>query len=546
MAADSKAKLLQEAEKFVLQGKVPQAIGEYIKIVKLDPNDVLILNTIGDLHLRQKQVSEANQYFSSVAESYVRNNFFLKALAVYKKILSTDPNNLEINATMASLYAKQGLSIDARNQYLKIAALLENRGQSGEILEIFEKIVELDPANAVIQQKLAELYYAAGADKKAHNSWTGAARAQLKAGDVAGAMDSIRRAIELDPVDGKAIGSLLECCRKSGNFKPALDQLKKSIQLAPQNLDMREMLGQAYLETDDLEMAAKAFHAVFSMDESRYEGFFAVAQAMINKDDCDQAANCLDPIIPVLITRRETERAAELFGQILNRRPKHLFALNRMAAIYSATGDQPHYLETLDTIADHYMETNHPAEALEYLEKIIQTNPESKKHRKLHRQAFAEVYPDTPYVPPVVPPEAVAAPNAVRDSNQRGTASGEMSPEIVEADLLLNYGLKEKALKLLQGLEIREPANKDMRVRLMHLYKADHKYAEAAKQCLLLAALCRMSKNEEAAQTYIAEARQIAPDMDEYAQDLMEFAQLNGISAKSMMNAAAGKRPDQS
>lgn len=543
MAADSKAKLLQEAEKYVLSGKVPQAIGEYLKIVKLDPNDVLILNTIGDLYLRQKQISEASKYFSRVAEHYARNNFFLKALAVYKKILSANPNDLEINATMASLYAKQGLSIDARNQYLKIVALLENAGRSGEILIIFEKIVELDPGNAVIQQKLAELYYAAGSDKQAHTCWTAAARAQLKARDVAGAMASIQRAIELDPLDAKAIESLLECCRKTRDFTPAFDQLKKSITLAPQNMDLREMLGQAYLETDDLEMATKAFQAVFMIDESRYEGFFAVTQAMINKDDCDQAANILDTVIPILITRRETERAAELFRQILQRCPMHIFALNRMADIYSATGDQPHYLETLDIIADHYMETNSPAEALECLEKIIQANPESEKHRNLHQQAFTEAHPNTPYVAPEVPPEAAAAPNPISSSSQLETTSGETSPEIVEVDLLLNYGLKEKALRLLQSLEIREPGNKDMRTRLMHLYKADNKYAEAAKQCLLLAALCRMVKNEEAAQTYIAEARQMAPDMDEYAQDLMEFARLNGIFAESMTNSAPADAP---
>ena len=123
----------------------------------------------------------------------------------------------------------------------------------------------------------------------------------------------------------------------------------------PPSLDMREMLGQAYMEINDLEMAAKAFQSVFSMDESRYEGFFAVAQAMIDKDDCDQAANILDAIIPILITRRETERAAELFGQILHRRPKHIVTLVKMAAIYSATGDHSRYLETLDQIADHYL-----------------------------------------------------------------------------------------------------------------------------------------------------------------------------------------------
>jgi pilus assembly protein FimV len=90
VAADSKAKLLQDAEKYVLQGRLQQAIGEYLKVIKSDPKDVLILNTIGDLYLRQKNSHEANKYFSQVAETYVQNNFFLKAIAVYKKILNAD------------------------------------------------------------------------------------------------------------------------------------------------------------------------------------------------------------------------------------------------------------------------------------------------------------------------------------------------------------------------------------------------------------------------------------------------------------------------
>ena len=43
-----------------------------------------------------------------------------------------------------------------------------------------------------------------------------------------------------------------------------------------------------------------------------------------------------------------------------------------------------------------------------------------------------------------------------------------------------------------------------------------------------------MSKNETAAQEYIAEARQMAPDMDAYEQDLLDFARVNGIFAESM------------
>jgi len=529
VAADSKTKFLQDAEKYVLHGKVQQAIGEYLKIIKFDPNDVLILNTVGDLYLRQHNIPEANKYFTRVAESYVRNNFFLKAIAVYKKILNADPNNLEINLTMASLYAKQGLSIDAKNQFLKVAALFEKEGRTKETLELYEKIVELDPGNIAAQRKLAELHTTAGDDKQAHIYWSGAARAQVKAGDIAGAMNSIQRAIKLNPLDGNALGSFLECCRKSGDFKPLLDQLKTSIQMAPQNMDLRELLGQAYMAANDPDMATKAFQIVFSMDESRYEGFFAVAQSLIDRDDCDQAANCLDPILPILITRRETERAAELYIQILQRRPKHIVSLIKMASIYSATGDQEHYLETMDIIADHYLEMNEPAEAVVYLDKIVQANPESQKHRKLHQEAFAAAYPDTPYVAPEVPPEATAGSNSLPVHKQLETEHGRTAPDIVEADLLLNYGLKEKALKLLQSMEIRDPGNKEMRIRLMHLYKADNNYSEAAKQCLLLGALSRISKNEEAAQDYIAEAKQMAPEMRAYEQDLMEFARLNGI-----------------
>ena len=71
----------------------------------------------------------------------------------------------------------------------------------------------------------------------------------------------------------------------------------------------------------------------------------------------------LDAIMPILISRRETERAAELFGQILQRHPNHSASLVKMASIYSATGDHARYLETLDTVADLYIKTNNPVEA---------------------------------------------------------------------------------------------------------------------------------------------------------------------------------------
>ena len=43
----NKAKVLASAEKYVQQGKLQNAIGEYEKVSKEDPKDLTVLNTIG-------------------------------------------------------------------------------------------------------------------------------------------------------------------------------------------------------------------------------------------------------------------------------------------------------------------------------------------------------------------------------------------------------------------------------------------------------------------------------------------------------------------
>jgi tetratricopeptide (TPR) repeat protein len=532
VAADNKARLLQDAEKFMLQGKIQQAISEYQKIIKSDPNDVLILNTIGDLYLRQGDSSEANKCFSLVAENYVRNNFFLKAIAVYKKILNTDSNKLDINLTVASLCAKQGLNIDARNQYLRIAAIYEKEGKARDTLEILEKIVELDPANAAIQRKLAELYLAQNAKDKAHFYFSGAARAQSKAGKHAEAADSFKRAMQLNPLDQESMRGFLDCCLSLGDAAPALDQLKKSLAIAPDNLDFREMLGRAYLAGRQPDLAINAFQLIVSTDESRYSNFFDVAQAFLDAGEFDRAAACLDPIVSILISRRETDRVIQFYEQILQRQPSHIATLTRLAFMFFATDNQRRYIKALDEIANTYLNQQCPAEALEYIEKILQADPESEKYRELHRTAFAEAYPNTVYTPPAFSQEQPAGPVPIA-APVEAIDKAEKPTTIVEIDLLLNYGMREKALHLLQNIEAADPSNKEARIRLYSLFKEEKKSRQAAEQCILLSILCRRSMDEESAQRYWTEAQQLDPDLTSREQNLEAFARRHGLLSES-------------
>jgi tetratricopeptide (TPR) repeat protein len=439
---------------------------------------------------------------------------------------------------------KQGLNVEARNVYLHVAELCSRAGRRSESLEAYEKIAEIDPQNHAVHLKLAEMHLSEGARGKAHANFAGAARAQVKGGDLQGALVSFRRAIHLDPLDVDVMQGFLDACIQAGDVSPALEQLRNSLATVPDHVMLHRLLGQACMANKDFEGALAALQFALGHDDSSYLDFIPMCRAFLEAGDPDQAATCLDAVIPILITKRETDKAVEAYNLILDSYPTHILTLTKLAGIYSATNDTTRHLDVLDRIAGSYLSQQSPREALEYLDKILSLAPTSEKHIKLHREAFAEAFPDSPYTPPV----------AIRESGRRGAAPGaappgerdlgpssseSSNPAVVEVDLLLNYGMRDKAVAMLQSLVVQDPSDKEIRTRLLNIYKDDQNWARAAEECVLLAALHRAANNEEAALKCLAEARKCAPDMVTPQFDVAAFARKHGIVVESGAAAAA-------
>jgi tetratricopeptide (TPR) repeat protein len=403
--------------------------------------------------------------------------------------------------------------------------------------------------NFGVWTKLAEAYLKEGIKDRAHASFVGAARALTKSGDLRAAMASYKRAAQLNPVNREAMKGFLEVSLQSGDLSGIIDQLKKSLVVAADDVALLEMLGIAQLANKDFEDASKTFGTLVSLDEARYGHFFSLCDAYSQLGDYDRAAQALDTIVPILITRRETERAVEAYQRILKANPEHILSLRMLASLFASTGDQVRQLETLEKVAVLYLSQQCPREALDHLEVILQIRPEDEKYLNLHRQAFEEAYPGTPYSPPAPPP--VVAPDIAGEfgygesTESQGVQVVEEQAEsdIVEIDLLMNYGMTEKALNLLLPMEQRDPANVEVRTRMLTLYRESKQDVKAAEECLCLAALYHNAGDEAGATKMMSEAQTLAPQLVDSDFDLQTFALQHGITAIGTPVAAIGLPP---
>src|ERR1044071_9329301 len=111
----NKAKVLAQAEKFVQQGKLPNAIAEYEKIIKEDPTK------LAELYGQQGLFNDARVHYMQVADHLLKSGDNQQAARVLQKILELDPENAHTQAKLADLYQKLGRKDEARNIFYRAA-----------------------------------------------------------------------------------------------------------------------------------------------------------------------------------------------------------------------------------------------------------------------------------------------------------------------------------------------------------------------------------------------------------------------------------------
>src|SRR5579859_7661508 len=374
-------KIIANAEKLVAKGKIEPAIKEYEHLLDESPNDVNTLNRIGDLWVRINRTDEAVKTFGRIADHYAKDGFFLKAIAIYKKINKLDPSKLDVYAKLADLYAKQGLAMEAKSQYQVLADYYIKHGDPGNALMIYKKIAELDPSAINVHVKLADLHSQAGQTGEALKEYDRVGRMLLKRGMLEEAVQVFKKALKIDAKNVDLVESLVTALIEAKDFNNAQQIVETALESNKNNPKLLATWARILIAKGDINSAKSALENALKADPNEPATREVLAELYLKQNNLDKALEMINFVVDRALSKGDRPTAVDSLNRILRADASHIPTLERLVATYTRLNEETNILASMNTLAEAHIAKGRYQQASAVLEKLIQREPQNAQHR---------------------------------------------------------------------------------------------------------------------------------------------------------------------
>ncbi len=298
-------KVLQAAQKLVEKKRYDKAVVEFQKLVADDPKDVRTLLKIGDLYLKMEQYADAIATYERVGTFYSTQGFHLKAIAVYKQIREIVHKHVphledrfgHIVPKLAETYQQLGLISDALASYDEVATRYQRAGRDRDAIDVFRKVVDLDPQNPLPYLRLAEAFVRVKDLDNAIQRFGAAAEILLKLGRRDDALKVVERLLQHRP-DAKFARIAAEIYLDRGepaDAMAALTKLQICFKENPKDLETLALLARSFEKlgqpSKSIEVQKEA--ARIAKDAGKLDHFNALVESLLSRAPNDEGVRHL-------------------------------------------------------------------------------------------------------------------------------------------------------------------------------------------------------------------------------------------------------------
>jgi len=522
--AYNKAKFVANAQKLLHQGKIAQAIQEYVQILKQEPKDQATLMTVGDLYVRQGDTFQALEYFERLAQIYLADGFVTKAIAIYKKIAKLAPEETRPVEKLAELYVQQGVLSEARPIYLQLAELHQRAGRQAQASALLRKLLEAEPDNLRVLSRVAELALSMNQPADAAAAFRTAAERLYEQGNHAEAIKYADRVIKIEANDKQVLVIKARSLTAMGQHGPAASLLA-SLPNLEEGEDAAELLVHLYLQQEQLKEATDLASRIFARNAAKFAPLRQVSAKLLAGEKADAALPLVDSIRTPMIEKGEHEALGELLTAGVQRFPHLVEPHQWLVDLYKHTSDSFRLPDALASLARVCEAAGKQDQALAVYEEMLDRDPENEAARREYDRlkgtgtkaepaapAAAKEVPAAPAAKkeasatppakeeaPVVPAPASSVADRGPQSEAKQTSTPSVAADapldeetqrfiaqaLTDVELFSSYGLTQKAIDLLEVILQRVPGHAQTLELLLdhHLGAGDEKRtAELAAQ----------------------------------------------------------------
>lgn len=423
MKADPDASFLAEelSDLYIQSGRLRDAVTEAEESIRQNPNDIYSRRILGRIYTRM---------IGDQQQGKVNEEMLKRAIEQYEKIAAAQPRDVDTLLMLGRLQKIAQNSVEAEKAY--------------------KRILDIEPTNEDALTGLAIVYADVGNTKESS--------------------ELLRKVAEKNP-SLRTLTALAGQYEQMREYALAAETLRRTLELAPGNLDVKRALAQNLLLADDLDQAAKIYAELVKEDPKDFQSHLRLSQIYRQKRQFDKAREANQRALEIEPNNLEVRYNQVNLLEAEGKRQEAITALSDLISATAkrsySTGERGNRIILIERLALMYRNAEQYEKAVETFRQIAEVDPasggraaaqivETYRIAKDYRKALEEANSGLKKYP--------------EDRVLRG----------VRASLLADTGQYEEAVaearKLLDGKNDRETY-----ITLAQIYEKAKNYAEMGK-----------------------------------------------------------------
>ena len=459
-------KRVERAEKLLQKGKTAEALEEYLLVLKDDPENDVVRQLSADLCLSVNRTADAVKLLGDLFERQVSAGDATRASLTYKKLARHGSPSWQQKFRFGQL-------LEGSNKKLAVgtyeAALLDvtKLGKKQEAAEILDRVVAIEPTQANLL-RVAELASELGNRKIAAGAFQRVA--QLAAAEGADVSQWYERAYQEDASDLTIALAYGKSLLAKGQVGAAIFILEPQVNAGQAPPELRETYADALVGAGRYAEAEPLVWQLFEANPGRVQQVISLVGSFLDSQQDDAAVALARKLEQFQRRRGERRQFIAIMEDITAAHRATPQMLEFLSELYNSSNRENDYCTTLLKLFDLYCSTGDFAKAAECLDRAAEVDPYESGHLKRLDMLKGKV-DEARFKVISSRFNSVSKPtDEPVQVDQRTLGASTLQDLMLQAEILVQYGMRNKAVERLQRIQELFPREEERNEDLQRLY----------------------------------------------------------------------------